>query len=712
LLLLWLPLAALGAALMVWLYRGERADIRERLAAQEIGTVRLAAQTLVSELTGTGANLLYLAHSEALAHWLAGQSEAELKALGASFSAVLAHKRVYEHARLLDNQGREVLRVDWNDGAPRIAAAARSVDQSLLSYVDELLRLQPGQIDLSRFALEPGADSGRPVIRIATPVSDPRGQGRGFLLLDFQAERLIARMHSLAPHATDALWLLDGAGYWVYGGRPEDQWGFAVPGRRGRRLGTRFPGAWSRIAGNAGEGQFEINGALYSYARVSPTRVFAPEASAVDAIEKQWLVVARVSPEKLAAQDNKLAKRLILIFLAVAGLSGLAVAVNARHELSRQRMDEQLQDGEAKMRALVESAPDSIVVVDEEGRIVLINAQTETMFGYARAQLIGQSVDLLVPESHRHRHAAHRRNFEHAPRVRAMGAHLLLYGRRKDGSTFPASISLSPIRTASRTLVFADVRDISDQRAAEQRIKDLNASLERHNADLTASNRELEAFSYSVAHDLRGPLRAIDGFARLLVSEQAPLLDETGIDRLQRVRRAAQKMGVLIDDLLKLSRVTRTEVHLQEVDLSILAREVLDELLRQDPERSITFSVSADLRVRGDAKLLRIALEELLENAWKFTSGRESARIEFGQTAVDGEPAYYVKDNGAGFDMSYANKLFGTFQRLHDTVEFSGTGIGLATVQRIIQKHGGRIWAEGAVDQGATLYFTIAQPQK
>jgi PAS domain S-box-containing protein len=578
--------------------------------------------------------------------------------------------------------------------------------------LDELLRLQPGQIDLSRFELEPGTDSARLVIRIATPVFDPRGQRRGLLLLDFQAERLIARMHSLAPHAADALWLLDGAGYWVYGGRPEDQWGFAVPGRQGRRLGTRFPAAWSRIAGSAGEGQFEINGALFSYARLSPTRVFAPEASAAEAIEKQWLVVGRVSPGKLAAQDNKLAKRLILIFLAVAGLSGLAVAVNARHELRRQRMDEQLQDSEAQLRALVESAPDSIVVVDEEGRIVLVNAQTETMFGYARAQLLGQSVDLLVPESLRHRHAAHRRNFEHAPRVRAMGAHLLLYGRRKDGSTFPASISLSPIRTVSRMLVFANVRDISDQRAAEQRIKDLNASLERHNADLTASNRELEAFSYSVAHDLRGPLRAIDGFARLLVSEQAPLLDETGIDRLQRVRRAAQKMGILIDDLLKLSRVTRTEVHLQEVDLSILAREVMDELLRQEPERSITFSVAADLRVRGDAKLLRIALEELLENAWKFTSGRESAHIEFGQTTVDGEPAYYVKDNGAGFDMSYANKLFGTFQRLHDTVEFSGTGIGLATVQRIIQKHGGRIWAEGAVDQGATLYFTIAQPQK
>jgi len=226
-------------------------------------------------------------------------------------------------------------------------------------------------------------------------------------------------------------------------------------------------------------------------------------------------------------------------------------------------------------------------------------------------------------------------------------------------------------------------------------------------AQLAAVNDELEAFAYSVSHDLRAPLRSVDGFAQALLEEYVGKLDAAGQDYLRRVRAASQHMGQLIDDLLNLSRLTRSELRMARVDLSRLARGVASELQTREPERRVDFQIADGVFVQGDRRLLRVALENLLGNAWKFTSGRPQARIEFGAKRDGEEPVYFVRDNGAGFDMAYADKLFGAFQRLHGVHEFEGTGIGLATVQRIIHRHGGRVWAEGTVGQGATLYFTL-----
>jgi len=229
----------------------------------------------------------------------------------------------------------------------------------------------------------------------------------------------------------------------------------------------------------------------------------------------------------------------------------------------------------------------------------------------------------------------------------------------------------------------------------------------KHNAELEVVNQELEAFSYSVSHDLRTPLRAIDGFSRIMINEYADRLDEAGRDRLQRVRNAAQHLGGLIDDLLNLSRVTRLELKYTDVDMSALAREIITGLREDDPQRKVQFKIKDGLKARGDSQLIRIALNNLLGNAWKFTSARSDAMIEFNDITQNDMPAYFIRDNGAGFDMAYVNKLFSAFQRLHDKREFPGTGIGLATVKRIIGKHGGHVWAEGAVDEGATFYFTL-----
>ena len=348
-----------------------------------------------------------------------------------------------------------------------------------------------------------------------------------------------------------------------------------------------------------------------------------------------------------------------------------------------------------------------MVIVNEAGKIVLINNQTERLFGYGRDELLDQGVDMLLPKRFQMTHPKHRREYFNSPRLRPMGAGLDLSGRRKDGTEFPVEISLSPLRTDEGILVTAAIRDITERKQAEREIRILNNTLERHANELEVTNRELEFFSYSVSHDLRAPLRTIDGFSQALMEDYAQELPAEALNFLDRVRAAAQRMAKLIDDLLDLSHITRTPVESRQVDMSALAQDIAHDLQQAEPEREVAFLISPNLQCNADLRLLRVALENLINNAWKFTSKVKQARIEVGRRAEKGEQIYFVRDNGAGFDMAYANKLFGAFQRLHAVTDFPGTGIGLATVQRIVHKHGGRVWAESAVDQGATFFFTL-----
>jgi PAS domain S-box-containing protein len=375
----------------------------------------------------------------------------------------------------------------------------------------------------------------------------------------------------------------------------------------------------------------------------------------------------------------------------------------AKIEEDKNRYLEELNKTKAMYEGLFEFAPDAIVVVSREGRIVQVNKRTETLFGYTREELLNSEPDVLVPERFREKHREHRKMYMSGPRVRPMGTGLELFGRKKDGNEFPVDISLGvlqPVQAETDIVVLAVVRDITERKEAERKLLEAKADLER-------SNNELEQFAYSVSHDLRAPLRHIEGFIRILAEDYSVNLDETGREYLSRVQAGSARMQELIDALLSLSRITRGDINRSKVDLAAFVNAVTAELAKNYPDRRVEFVIADDVTIDGDPVLLRTVIQNLLDNALKFTGKRAVARIEFGVTQLNEKPVYYVKDDGVGFDMENTNRLFSPFQRLHTTAEFPGLGIGLATAQRIIHHHGGRIWAEGAVNKGATFYFTL-----
>jgi PAS domain S-box-containing protein len=354
---------------------------------------------------------------------------------------------------------------------------------------------------------------------------------------------------------------------------------------------------------------------------------------------------------------------------------------------------------------IAEKAPVALLQLDADGIILWANSAQLELLGYARQAYIGKNAAEFHSDPSEGRNIMAR--LFQGENLREQPANL----RAHDGSLRNVLISSNAEVHEGRfvsALLFT--QDITGRRRAEEEILRLNQELEQRvqqrTAQLEATNKEMESFSYSVSHDLRAPLRALRGFTEVLLEVHAPQLDARGQDFLRRACGASVQMERLIEDLLKLAQVSRAELQMEEVNLSSLANEIAAELSNSDSTRAVQFRIAPNCSARGDPNLVRLALDNLLRNAWKFSGKCNEARIEFGR--IDGpEPAFYVRDNGAGFDTAFSKKLFGVFQRLHKTSEFPGTGVGLATVMRIINRHGGRIWATGAVNQGATFYFTL-----
>ena len=521
---------------------------------------------------------------------------------------------------------------------------------------------------------------------------------------------------------------------------------------------------------------------------------------------------------------------LVVTLLALAVTGGFVFRPMAQQVRRQMR---QLKEAGEYNRIIVATAADGIVTIDEQGIIESFNPAAVRMFGMAADEVLGQKVNMLMPEPYRNEHDGYLRNYFSTGQAKVIGKLREVTARRKNGSVFPIELAVSEVKPGAKRRFIGLLRDISERKRAEeviaqarqryvdlvnnldvgvyrntpglqgaflevnpamvrifeaqsraellkhpvsalyprpearkifndkmskhgfvrgeelelitlkgrpfwasitavmktdeqgnvyydgmvedvterkqneQAIVNLNRDLQNKLTELDAVNKELEAFSYSVSHDLRAPLRSIDGFSQALLEDYGSRMDKIGQDYLGRVRAATQRMAQLIDDLLQLSRVTRAEMVRETVNLSALARAIGEDLKATHPRRDVTLTVADGLVVEGDPRLLRIMLVNLLDNAWKFTSKHSRAEIEVGWTQYNGGPAYFVRDDGAGFDMSYSGKLFGAFQRLHAMTDFHGTGIGLATVQRIIRRHGGSVWAEGEIEKGATFYFTL-----
>jgi PAS domain S-box-containing protein len=376
----------------------------------------------------------------------------------------------------------------------------------------------------------------------------------------------------------------------------------------------------------------------------------------------------------------------------------------------RKQMEEKLQISEQRLRLMIESAKDhAIIMLDPAGRVIRWNAGAQRLKGYTSEEIIGRHISIFYPEEKKAQAHANQELIEAAEKGRYEEED---WRRRKDGSLFWASITLNAMRNREGELIgFVKItRDVTARREAEERIQRLNEQLLQRADMLQAANKELESFSYSVSHDLRAPLRHIHGFVEMLQHNPAFEKDAGAHRQMAVIARAAKEMGRLIDDLLDFSRTSRAEMHPVSIDMNAMVAQAIRDAEVDIAGRQIAWDIQQLSPAAGDPPLLRLVWVNLIANAIKYTRPKDEARIEIGeQPAEPGsrEHVYYVRDNGVGFDMQYAGKLFGVFQRLHRAEDFEGTGIGLANVQRIILRHGGRVWAESKPNAGATFFFSL-----
>lgn len=836
---LFIPVALLTTA-AAWFVGQARINAEFSLIrANEKMATGASAGRLESQLQGPVRHLLAIAEEAPVRQAIDSEDPGGVASMAAAFTTLLSRNSNYDEVRWLDEIGMERVRVNHVSGHPATVLEQNLQNKSDRYYFQEAMRVGKGRVYLSRLDLN--VENGqvelpyKPVQRVAMPVYDKQDRPRGILVINVAAQTLLQSFAAEEDPELRHLMLLNRDGFWLKSPNAADDWGFMF--NRKDTLASRFPRAWARIA-KAKSGQEQLPDGLWTWQTV--------EAEGKISTQQSWplLVVSHLPAHMLAPiylrSWTPIGGLAILIMLAFGMLIGRLVQLRDRQRqadiataaaLAKTGALSQQIDAQKRFRHVVEASIDGILVTDCEGHIVLVNPALADMFGYALAELINQSIDMLLPETLRQRHAQYRAEYMRHPDRRAMGAGRELLGQRRDGSQFPVEVGLSTYVSKGQIFVLATVvditernqlvaaskrlasiitstedaiisktldgiitswnpgaeklfgyraeevigrsiellmppgqeqeerallariargetiahydtirqckdgrqvmisnticplrdalgrvigaskiaRDISEIKQAEAQIHSLNASLEKRVKELAAANEELDSFAYAVSHDLRAPLRAMIGFSHALSEDYGEHLEDEGRAYLNEIDIASRRMGDLIDGILTLSRSTRGKLRTEPIDLSAMAQRVRDDIVRAEPERVVVWEIASDLETWGDPRLVENVLRNLMGNAWKYTAGRIDALIRVYAEAVDGQRWICVSDNGAGFDMCHADKLYQPFQRLHRQDEFAGLGIGLATVLRIINRHHGQLRATAELGRGATFAFSLPQ---
>ncbi len=816
---------ALVVAICTTLYLREANQAESAMLDRETHRMEIFTGLFATDIKSAVTDLRLLSSGDALERYLTTGLPADLQQAIHRAVFFSTENPDYDQVRYLDEHGQEIIRIN----AKGVVVPSNQLqNKGDRPYFQQAWKLPPDEILVS--AVDLNMERGvieqpfKPMLRLAMPVFDQSGQRRGVYVINYLIGNSIERIRQFTPQYRQRLRILNAQGYWIAGARPEDEWGFLLPGRSDRTLAKTDPALWAKILHDP-EGQTDYAGGYFTWNRFLPRDVAKGKSITLVTDDDFLIFASEISPDEWTASFIGLRQTFALVgillmilaaiitwffqarrqaqrerdrffnvtsdMLCVAGFDGYLKRVNpawqkalgytseeliakpfldfvhpddrektmaetvnlargvesisfenryrckdgsyrwllwsaralpeeeliygsARDLTERKEMEESLRQREEWNHSIIASAHDAFISIDGEGRITDWNLQAETSFGWLRSEVLGRFLhETIIPLKYRESHVRGIQHLQATGEGPVLNSTLELTALRKNGEEFPVEIVIWPLKKGEETSFHAFIRDITVRKEAAERIQNLNNELKQRAELLEVANKELESFSYSVSHDLRAPLRHIHGFVELLQKAPALVGDEASHRQMGVIARAAKDMGRLIDDLLALSRTGRAEMHPVSIDMREVIDQIIQDVAMECQGRRITWDIKPLSKAAGDPRLLRLVWTNLLENALKYTRPREEAKIEIGEIIRDStesagsEIVFYVRDNGVGFDMRYASKLFGVFQRLHRAEDFEGTGIGLANVQRIVHRHGGRVWAEAELGVGATFYFTL-----
>lgn len=715
--LILVPLLAVAGiiAICLGIYATEAGQLKSSILEREARRPEIFGKFYTQDIQVAIKDLRQLADGDGLQAYLIGGKSEDLARAVHRAQFVSQLNPDYDKVRFLDEHGQEIIRVNANGGVVPPDQMQNKADRP---FFQESVGLDAGKFYISAFDLN--VEHGqieqpyKPTIRVACPVFDRNGRRCGIYVINYLGGNILNRLASFAPQYKQRLRILNAQGYWLKGAQPDQEWGFMLPDRAGFTMAKTDPVLWAKVAGNP-EGQTPHDGGYYSWYRIVPAQ-FATGGPEVVADDSYIVIASDLSAKEWWDYFAVLRQAFLIVTIILLAVLCLGWLFYLSHRQARRV----LRENEKRSQLMLDAIKDySIIMLDSSGHVISWNTGAQRIKGYDAEEIMGQHFSRFYPLEAVQQGIPQKLLKEAATRGRVDNEGWRV---RKDGSRFWGSVVITAIRNEQEKLAgFVKIaRDLTERKKNDEKIRMLNEELKLR-ADLQeAANKELEAFSYSVSHDLRAPLRHIHGFVEMLQKSPALQSDEKSKRHMNVIARAARDMGLLIDDLLAFSRTGRAEMHPVKIDFRDMIDQIILELEMETAGRKVTWDIRLLSMVMGDPTLLRLVWVNLIANALKYSRPRAETKIEIG--SIENSPenkegrdaVFYIRDNGVGFDMQYTSKLFGVFQRLHRSEDFEGTGIGLANVQRIISRHGGRVWAESKVDAGATFYFSlpINQPTK